>query len=432
MPVDPKDPVFREAFSAAARSGLSAAAAATWSPSLPRDPRLLVPVDVEALVVPPGRQRAARRRRGAAPAGARGPRRDLHRRRRAGPEAVHGRARPAAGRLPALVAARRAHGRRRHRRHQPGRPPEPAAAAQPLAGRQDRRRDPARPDRLGDRGRPRAAGPARRLGGERRRHRGRHPHPRPGHPDRGERRRPRLGRRLRQRRGPLRHARRPRRRRSGGGGELRRRRLVLPRGARPGQPRGRPRLVHPEAGRAALERRRGAAGAGLRTVHAPRRDRGDPGPRGAAAAGAAPGRRCGLAQVRRGGPPGQRPSRRRRGRASRCTTAPCTGCGSTAQEATRGRGRRTSRSPSAPPAWSRPRPSCASGWAAIPRPSGSCARSATGCWPTSPGPTGWCRSRRRCTGGRSSPCPAATSRSGSGWATRSPGCDRRRSRPRAR
>ena len=53
MPVDPKDPVFREAFSAAARSGLSAAAAATWSPSLPRDPRLLVPVDVEALVVPP-------------------------------------------------------------------------------------------------------------------------------------------------------------------------------------------------------------------------------------------------------------------------------------------------------------------------------------------------------------------------------------------
>ncbi|MGZ8751172.1 MAG: hypothetical protein ACXWYP_09890, partial [Pseudonocardia sp.] len=54
MGIDPKDPVFQQRFSAAARSGRSAAAAKTWSPVLPRDPRLLVPVDVEALVVPPG------------------------------------------------------------------------------------------------------------------------------------------------------------------------------------------------------------------------------------------------------------------------------------------------------------------------------------------------------------------------------------------
>ena len=54
MGIDPNDPVFQRRFSAAARSGLSAAAAKTWSPVLPRDPRLLVPVDVEALVVPPG------------------------------------------------------------------------------------------------------------------------------------------------------------------------------------------------------------------------------------------------------------------------------------------------------------------------------------------------------------------------------------------
>ena len=54
MPVDPKDPVFSDGFAATARSGLSATAAATWGATLPRDPRLLVPVDVEALVVPPG------------------------------------------------------------------------------------------------------------------------------------------------------------------------------------------------------------------------------------------------------------------------------------------------------------------------------------------------------------------------------------------
>ncbi|MDN5858619.1 MAG: hypothetical protein L0H84_08335, partial [Pseudonocardia sp.] len=52
--IDPADPVFGRGFAAAARSGLSAAAAKTWNPRLPRDPRLLVPLDVEALVVPRG------------------------------------------------------------------------------------------------------------------------------------------------------------------------------------------------------------------------------------------------------------------------------------------------------------------------------------------------------------------------------------------
>jgi hypothetical protein len=54
MPVDPNSPLFGPQFSAMARSGLSLEAAATWNPELPRDPRLLVPVDVEALVVAPG------------------------------------------------------------------------------------------------------------------------------------------------------------------------------------------------------------------------------------------------------------------------------------------------------------------------------------------------------------------------------------------
>jgi hypothetical protein len=54
MPVDPNSPLFGQRFSAMARSGLSVKAAATWNPELPRDPRLLVPVDVEALVVGPG------------------------------------------------------------------------------------------------------------------------------------------------------------------------------------------------------------------------------------------------------------------------------------------------------------------------------------------------------------------------------------------
>jgi hypothetical protein len=53
MPVDPDSPVFRQRFSATARSGVSEVAARTWDPVLPRDPRLLVPLDVEALVVPP-------------------------------------------------------------------------------------------------------------------------------------------------------------------------------------------------------------------------------------------------------------------------------------------------------------------------------------------------------------------------------------------
>jgi hypothetical protein len=54
MPIDPNSHLFGPQFSAMARSGLSVKAAATWNPRLPRDPRLLVPVDVEALVVPPG------------------------------------------------------------------------------------------------------------------------------------------------------------------------------------------------------------------------------------------------------------------------------------------------------------------------------------------------------------------------------------------
>ncbi|HYT84173.1 MAG TPA: hypothetical protein VEK86_12000 [Gemmatimonadales bacterium] len=54
MPIDRDSPLLGPEFSATARSGLSAATAATWSPTLPRDPRLLVPVDVEALIIPPG------------------------------------------------------------------------------------------------------------------------------------------------------------------------------------------------------------------------------------------------------------------------------------------------------------------------------------------------------------------------------------------
>ena len=52
--IDPRHAVFQPQFSASARTGLSAAEAKSWSPILPRDPRLLVPVDVEALVVVPG------------------------------------------------------------------------------------------------------------------------------------------------------------------------------------------------------------------------------------------------------------------------------------------------------------------------------------------------------------------------------------------
>src|SRR6266508_4203748 len=53
MPVNPNSPVFGQKFSDTARSGVSEVAARTWDPVLPRDPRLLVPLDVEALVVPP-------------------------------------------------------------------------------------------------------------------------------------------------------------------------------------------------------------------------------------------------------------------------------------------------------------------------------------------------------------------------------------------
>jgi hypothetical protein len=60
MPVDPGSPVFRQQFSTTARSGVPLATANTWNQALPRDPRLLVPLDVEALVVPPagGERRA--------------------------------------------------------------------------------------------------------------------------------------------------------------------------------------------------------------------------------------------------------------------------------------------------------------------------------------------------------------------------------------
>jgi hypothetical protein len=39
------------AFSLAAAHGLTDRVAATWSPDLPRDPRVMVPVEVEALVL---------------------------------------------------------------------------------------------------------------------------------------------------------------------------------------------------------------------------------------------------------------------------------------------------------------------------------------------------------------------------------------------
>jgi len=45
-----------EAFAAAALSGLSRAERRTWDPALARDPRLLVPVDVRAMVVAPGEE----------------------------------------------------------------------------------------------------------------------------------------------------------------------------------------------------------------------------------------------------------------------------------------------------------------------------------------------------------------------------------------
>ncbi len=45
-------------FSQQVRSGTSPDALATWDPTLPRPPRVLVPIDVQALVVPPGDQTA--------------------------------------------------------------------------------------------------------------------------------------------------------------------------------------------------------------------------------------------------------------------------------------------------------------------------------------------------------------------------------------
>lgn len=48
------NPTFSPQFSAVARAGISVAAARTWDPALARDPRLLVPVDVQALVVAAG------------------------------------------------------------------------------------------------------------------------------------------------------------------------------------------------------------------------------------------------------------------------------------------------------------------------------------------------------------------------------------------
>jgi hypothetical protein len=52
MPIDERDPTLSAPFSALVRTELSAATLATWDPGLARDPRLLVPVDLQALVVP--------------------------------------------------------------------------------------------------------------------------------------------------------------------------------------------------------------------------------------------------------------------------------------------------------------------------------------------------------------------------------------------
>jgi len=54
MALDPNNPILSKQFADLARSGIGSVVAGTWNPDLPRDPRLLVPVDVEALVVAPG------------------------------------------------------------------------------------------------------------------------------------------------------------------------------------------------------------------------------------------------------------------------------------------------------------------------------------------------------------------------------------------
>ena len=46
--------VFGARFAAAAVSEVSLASVATWDVALPHDPRLLVPIDIRALVVAPG------------------------------------------------------------------------------------------------------------------------------------------------------------------------------------------------------------------------------------------------------------------------------------------------------------------------------------------------------------------------------------------
>ena len=56
MPPVPSDPTLGERFSKVARAEVSAATAASWDSSLARDPALLVPVALQALVVPRGGQ----------------------------------------------------------------------------------------------------------------------------------------------------------------------------------------------------------------------------------------------------------------------------------------------------------------------------------------------------------------------------------------
>lgn len=54
MPIDRTSDTFKPGFTKSSRTKISAATAATWNPELPREPALLVPVDLQALVVPPG------------------------------------------------------------------------------------------------------------------------------------------------------------------------------------------------------------------------------------------------------------------------------------------------------------------------------------------------------------------------------------------
>jgi hypothetical protein len=54
MPLDKDNPTLGPEFVRAAQSGISARTVASWDPELPRDASLLVPVELRALVVPPG------------------------------------------------------------------------------------------------------------------------------------------------------------------------------------------------------------------------------------------------------------------------------------------------------------------------------------------------------------------------------------------